>query len=110
MRMVLALLLAPNWEEPDQAHMIDDFDNIREELIPDYIILITDRSASLEDDDPEYDVIGKINPGYTNFKSWLQSNYPTLHNAGHVIETNFTDPDVEDWIQTITDALNDIER
>lgn len=85
-------------DDPDQAQMISDFNNIRNGMSPDCVLLIVDYSGSLDEGEDEDK--GAIELGYTNFKNWLDSNYP-----GTKIEATFDD---EQWIKAINTEISNI--
>ena len=83
---------------PSQSELTDDFNRIRDGIVPDYLILCVDNSGSMHTAD--------IEPGYGNFKTWIRNNYSSTI----IVEYNFT---TERWlnemktgIQNAIDNLN----
>jgi len=53
---------------PSKNELIDDFDRICNGVVPDYLCLSVDNSGSL--------TTSRIQPGYGQFKDWIEENYP----------------------------------
>lgn len=74
---------------PTLAELIDDFDRIRDGMIPEFVVLWVDNSTSMTTD--------TIEPSYSQFKNWLSNTYDI-----ELYEYEFTD---ERWIEEMKTGI-----
>ncbi|GAG61510.1 unnamed protein product, partial [marine sediment metagenome] len=81
----------PNADDVEEFK--DDFNDIRDGVVPDYLILIVDCSGSMTTTD--------IQPGYGEFKSWVEDNYL----GTDIREQEFL---MQDWVNEITTGIQNL--
>jgi hypothetical protein len=75
---------------PSFNEIIEDFDQIRGDVFPGYLLLCVDDSGSM--------TYSTIQPGYDDFKLWISENYPGIT----IVEWPFYD---ERWIKAINEGI-----